>query len=80
MSKAEERAKEYYQFWDISPNNYREYLGFIKGYNQAVKDINKELIDRMAEIQEKITHDTFKDIDYGIVIQDYIKSNETKKD
>ena len=92
MSRAEERAKEYYPMKDYNkePNYihscdskmldevYREV--FMLGYNQAVKDINKELMDRMAEIQEKITHDTFKDIDYGIVIQDYIESNEAKKD
>lgn len=75
MSKAEEAAKEYYQFWDISPNNYREYQGFIKGYNQAVKDINKELMDRMAKVHEKINENTFKDIDYGIAIQ-VIQSKE----
>ena len=39
MSKAEDKAKIAYQFWDISPNNYREYKGFIKGYEQAEIDL-----------------------------------------
>ena len=48
MSKAENEAKIAYQFWDISPNNYREYKGFVKGYQKATKDL-VPLIHRLAE-------------------------------
>ena len=56
MSKAEDKAKIAYQFWDISPNNYREYKGFVKGYQQAEKDLalTWEDVKRIVEIANKM--------------------------
>ena len=56
MSKAEDKAKIAYQFWDISPNNYREYKGFVKGYQQAEKDLalTWEDVKRIVEIADSL--------------------------
>ena len=56
MSKAEDKAKIAYQFWDISPNNYREYKGFVKGYEQAEKDLalTWEDVKRIVEIADSL--------------------------
>ena len=64
MSKAEDKAKIAYQFWDISPNNYREYKGFVKGYQQAEKDLalTWEDVKRIVEIADKLCPYTSKDI------------------
>ena len=77
MTKAEEKAvqrypragKEYKSefgtFYFDAPNAaHRE--GFIIGYEQAEKDINKELMDKMAEIREKQEKAMLSDMNYDI--------------
>lgn len=77
MTKAEEKAvqrypragKEYKSefgtFYFDDPNAaHRE--GFIIGYEQAEKDINKELMDKMAEIREKQEKAMLSDMNYDI--------------
>lgn len=46
---------------------------FQRSYEQAEKDINREMIGRMQKVHEKWTDDMFKDFDYNITIQDPIR-------
>lgn len=48
-------------------------MGFLDGYKQAERDINREMIGRMQKVHEKWTDDMFKDFDYNITIQDPIR-------
>ena len=41
---------------------------FMLGYEQAEKDINREMLDRMTEIREKQTKAALEDLDYTIKI------------
>ena len=80
MSRAEERALEFYPMKDYNkePNYihscdskmldevYREV--FMLGYEQAEKDINREMLDRMNEIREKQTKAALEDLNYTIKI------------
>ena len=80
MSKAEERALEFYPMKDYNkePNYihscdskmldevYRQV--FMIGYEQAKKDINREMLDRMNEIREKQTKAALEDLNYTIKI------------
>ena len=63
MSKAEDKAKIAYQFWDISPNNYREYKGFVKGYQQAEKDLalTWEDIETINRLTSEVCSEFFGD-------------------
>ena len=80
MNRAEERALEFYPMKDYNkePNYihscdskmldevYRQV--FMLGYEQAEKDINREMLDRMTEIREKQTKAALEDLDYTIKI------------
>ena len=55
MTKAEEKAF-----------SERDAALFYMGYKQAEKDINKEMMDRMAEIKEKQKKAALADLDYDI--------------
>lgn len=79
-ARAEERALEFYPMKDYNkePNYihscdsktldevYRQV--FMLGYEQAEKDINREMLDRMNEIREKQTKAALEDLNYTIKI------------
>lgn len=79
MSKrAEERALEKYPVriakCIIFPEarggdfNAAKRKAYQEGYEQAEKDINREMLDRMTEIREKQTKAALEDLDYTIKI------------
>lgn len=70
MSRAEERALEAYPNEHFVDHTYAEMCrGFYEeGYEQAEKDINREMLDRMNEIREKQTKAALEDLNYTIKI------------
>ena len=70
MTKAEERALEAYPNEHFVDHTYAEMCrGFYEeGYEQAEKDINREMLDRMNEIREKQTKAALEDLNYTIKI------------
>lgn len=72
MTRAEEAALKAYPnilflFTPLDLNAYRR-GAFIQGYEQAEKDIYKEIKDRMTEIREKQTKAALEDLNYTIKI------------
>lgn len=43
-------------------------VAYLQGYEQAEKDINREMLDRMNEIREKQTKAALEDLNYTIKI------------
>lgn len=78
MTKAEKRALAKYPVriakCIIFPEargrdfNTAKRKAYQEGYEQAEKDINKEMLDRMIEIREKQTKAALEDLDYTIKI------------
>lgn len=79
MTKAEEKALEVYPVLEVCSHANGPYDTFSKldvnkerrscyqqGYEQAEKDINKELIDKMTEIREKQEKAMLSDMNYDI--------------
>ena len=71
MTRAEERAMEAYPRDEDRELNYRRAnyrIAYERGYEQAEKDINREMLDRMNEIHEKQAKASLEDLNYTIKI------------
>ena len=64
MTKAEAFAMQY-GYYDKEKKRVC-CIGYNAGYKQAEKDINKEMMDRMAKIREKQNKAALSDTDYNI--------------
>ena len=84
MSKAEERAETAYPTWrndlDNKFNSSSAYCGFIKGYNQAEKDLELTCDDicEIIEIREDVLEmDSYKNL-YKEILKRFKEMKETK--
>lgn len=67
MTKAEAFAMQY-GYYD-KEKKHACCIGYNAGYKQAEKDINKEMMDKMAKIMEKKNEAVLSDIDYKIYFE-----------